>query len=231
MSRSAISPQRADPVATGAGTEMLRSAVVIDDEILRHGLVHVVSQIAGLDCVGDAGDAAGLGARMRTLRPHLVLVGADSVGSVSAELADVHPTPKLIAIIDPGRGSIDAAQLIRAGVDAVIDRRSPSAEVQRTVHRVAAGQYVLDAYSAHALIAELRAEARNAQCAESLALTLRESEVLALLTEGLDNRGIAARLFIAEATVKFHLRNVMDKYGVHRRAALVAAALQDAANR
>jgi DNA-binding NarL/FixJ family response regulator len=201
------------------------------DEILRHGLVHVVSQVAGLECVGDVQDDAGLAARMRTLRPHLMLVGADSVRSVSAALIELDTAPKVIAIIDPGRGSVDAAQLIRAGVDAVVDRRSPSAEVQRTVRRVVAGQYVLDAYSAHALIAELRAESRGAQSAESLALTLREREVLTLLTEGLDNRGIAARLFIAEATVKFHLRNIMDKYGVHRRAALVSAALQHGTRR
>ena len=50
--------------------------------------------------------------------------------------------------------------------------------------------------------------------------------MLALLTEGLDNRAIATDLFISEATVKFHLHNIMDKFGVHKRAALVSAALR-----
>jgi DNA-binding NarL/FixJ family response regulator len=206
---------------------LVRTTVVIDDEILRHGLVHIVSQVDGVHCVGDRCDSEGLAERMRARQPDVVLAGADSVGHLSVALGDLDSRPKLIAIVDPGRGSADTKALIRAGVDAVVDRRSSSAEVQRILRQVVDGRHVLDAYSVHALVLEMRAEARDTERAESPALTLRENEVLTLLTEGLDNRTIAARLFISEATVKFHLRNVMDKYGVHRRAALVSAALRD----
>jgi DNA-binding NarL/FixJ family response regulator len=205
----------------------VRTAVVVDDEILRHGLVHVLSQVEGVDCVGDRCDAEGLAERTRALQPDVVLVGADRVEHLSAALSNLDYTPKVIAIVDPGAGSADIMALIRAGVDAVVDRRSSSAEVQRIVRQVVNGQHVLDAYSAHTLVLEIRAESCDTEHAASPALTLRENEVLTLLTEGLDNRAIAARLFISQATVKFHLRNVMSKYGVHRRTALVSAALRD----
>lgn len=92
--------------------------------------------------------------------------------------------------------------------------------------RVLDGQSALDAYSVNTLIAELRSQNTEHELDYARILTRREKEVLALLTDGLDNRAIATDLFISEATVKFHLHNIMDKFGVHKRAALVSAALR-----
>ncbi|MGE2832649.1 LuxR C-terminal-related transcriptional regulator [Mycobacterium sp. SMC-4] len=206
---------------------VIRSTVVMDDEILRHGLVHVVSQVDGITCVGDAGCDTGFAARITALRPDVVLLGASQFPCVRAAVNDIRPAPKLIVVIDPGRRSADLVDLVRAGADAIIDRRAPSAEVRRALRRVVAGQLVLDESSAHALMVHIRASMHPDESAHVRVLTMREREVLTLLADGLDNRGIAAKLFIAETTVKFHLRNIMDKYGVHRRAALVSAALRD----
>ncbi len=76
------------------------------------------------------------------------------------------------------------------------------------------------------MITRLRAPAAAPDDACTPVLTRREHEVLHLLTDGLDNRTIARNLFISEATVKFHLHNIMGKFGVHRRAALVSTALR-----
>jgi DNA-binding NarL/FixJ family response regulator len=94
------------------------------------------------------------------------------------------------------------------------------------VQRVIEGQTALDASSANALIEELRARGGDSDSDTSRMLTRREREVLSLLTDGLDNRVIAAKLFISEATVKFHLHNIMGKFDVHKRAALVSVALR-----
>ena len=57
--------------------------------------------------------------------------------------------------------------------------------------------------------------------------TARELEVLELVARGLSNRLVGRALFITEATVKFHLRNIMDKLGVRRRAEVVGVALRE----
>lgn len=204
----------------------LRTAFVMDDELLRHGLVHVLSQASGVRFVGDLRHGPGMIARLRAMRPELLVVGIDRDQPLSALLAELDPVPKVIVVIDTDGSPGLALELIRAGADALVDRRSPSTDLLNTVLRVIEGQSALDAHSANALFAQLRSQHTELEPDCSRLLTRREKEVLTLLTDGLDNREIAAELFISEATVKFHLHNIMDKFGVHKRAALVSTVLR-----
>ena len=204
----------------------LRTAFVMNDELLLHGLVHVMGQADGVQLVGDLRHGAGLVDRLRVMRPGLLVVDADHQLPLSTLLAELDPVPKVIVVIDGEESPARALDLIRAGADALVDRRSPSADLLGTVARVIGGQTALDAHSVNTLIAELRSQSTESELDLTRVLTRREKEVLTLLTEGLDNRAIAADLFISEATVKFHLHNIMDKFGVHKRAALVSAALR-----
>ena len=204
----------------------LRTAFVMDDELLLHGLVHVLGQADGVQIVGDVRHGAGLVDRLQLMRPELVVVDVDRDLRLSNLLAELDPVPKVIVVIDRDESPARALDLIRAGADALVDRRSPSTELLNTVARVLDGQTALDAYSVNTVIAELRSQGAEHELDHARILTRREKEVLALLTDGLDNRAIAADLFISEATVKFHLHNIMDKFGVHKRAALVSAALR-----
>lgn len=219
--------ETADLRGTFVGSPQLRTVLVMNDELLRHGLAHVVSQAGGVQVVGDVQHGAELVQRLRVLRPDLLVLGADPNLLLSDLLIELDPAPKVVVIIDgddedaPSR----ALQLIRAGADALVDRRSPSGELLDTVQRVIDGQTALDARSANTLISELRSPGNQPGTDGSRMMTRREREVLNLVTAGLDNRAIATKLFIAEATVKFHLHNIMDKFGVHKRAALVSAAL------
>ena len=212
-----------EPFVNGA---RLRTVFVMNDELLRHGLIHVMSQAGGIQFVGDLRHGAGLTDRLRALRPELLVVGVDRSLPLAALLVELDPVPKVIVVMDGEEASADALELIRAGADALVNRRSPSADLLSAVQRVIEGGTALDAYSADAVIAQLRAPGSESHCDYSRMLTRREREVLVLLTEGLDNRTIATKLFITEATVKFHLHNIMDKFGVHKRAALVSAALR-----
>ncbi|MGB3482981.1 MAG: response regulator transcription factor [Mycobacterium sp.] len=198
----------------------------MDDDLLRHGLIHLVSQSGGIMLIGELRHDDELVDRLRELQPDLLVVGMDRGLSLAQLLGELEFEPKVIVVMDDADTSAQAIDLIRSGADALVHRRSPSTDLLRAVHRVIEGQAALDAFSADALIAELRAPAADPVSDCSLSLTRREREVLSLLTEGLDNRTIATRLFIAEATVKFHLHNIMDKFGVHKRAALVSAALR-----
>lgn len=204
----------------------MRAAVVTDDELLRHGLVHMMSRTDSVLLVGNMRPGAELVGRLQSLRPDLLVFGTDRDVTLPTLLADLHPRPKVVVVIDTDDPQTDPLDLIRAGADGLIDRRSTSHELLATLMRVAAGHNALDASCANAVITRLRAPVAAPDDACTPVLTRREHEVLHLLTDGLDNRTIARNLFISEATVKFHLHNIMGKFGVHRRAALVSTALR-----
>jgi DNA-binding NarL/FixJ family response regulator len=201
----------------------LRTVFVMDDELLRHGLMHIAAELGAVHFVGDLQRGPGLVDRLRTLAPELLVVGAEAGPELPALLAELNPAPKVLAVVDGDDPREHALPLIRAGADGLVDRRSPSADLRAAILRVIDGHSALDARSADSLIDELRAQVEPGY---SRMLTRREGEVLGLLTNGLDNRAIAGTLFISEATVKFHLHNIMDKFGVHSRAALVATVLR-----
>ena len=203
----------------------VRTVLVMNDELLRHGLAHVVTQLDGIHLLADLPPGPGLAERLHALRPELLIVGAESATALSTLPTGPDPAPRVVAVIDGANPREPTLPMIRAGVIGVIDRRSPATDLLATLARIIDGHSALDTHSAHALIDEIRVQAEPDQ-ARMLMLTRREREVLELLTDGLDNHGIAASLFISRSTVKFHLSNLMEKFGVHTRAALVAAALR-----
>lgn len=204
----------------------LRTTIVANDELLRHGLAHVVSQIERIRFVGDLRYGDGLAGRVRELRPDLLVLGMDRTLALSDLLAELNATPRVIVVMDSQDEGAHTLDLLRAGADALVDRRSTATELRNTFNRVINGQTALDSHSVNAVIAELRCPRRDFRDDLGASLTAREREVLDLLVEGLDNRTIAAQLFVSEATVKFHLQNIMNKLGVHKRAALISVALR-----
>jgi DNA-binding NarL/FixJ family response regulator len=196
------------------------------DELLRHGLVHLLSRIDQFDFIGDVRRDGSLVDRLRALRPDLLLLCVDDAPPLADLLDQLELRPKVVVVTHGAGNGAKALELIRAGADALIDRRSSSSELLNTVQRVAAGQTALDPHSVTTLITELRLQRRGHESDAVTNLTRREREVLALITDGLDNRTIARDLFISEATVKFHLHNIMNKFGVRKRSALVSAVLR-----
>jgi len=221
--------KRGSDIAAARHIADARTVFVMNDELLLHGLVHLLGEADGTQIVGDFRHDDDLVDRLRLVRPELLVVDADRSLQLAALRTELDPVPKVIVVMDGEESPGRALELIRAGADALVDRRSPSADVLNAVARVLDGQTALDPHSANTLVAELRSQATTTESDYAGLLTRREKEVLALLTEGLDNRAIATDLFISEATVKFHLHNIMDKFGVHKRAALVSAALRGGA--
>ncbi|HUF33046.1 MAG TPA: response regulator transcription factor [Acidimicrobiales bacterium] len=124
-------------------------------------------------------------------------------------------------------GSQDHAQLARClelGANGVFDKSRPLDELVDALHAAATGQTVLTPEERNEYLSELRRQRNEneARLAPFRALTAREEEVLTAVCDGLSAEAIAEEQFVSVATVRSHIKSVLNKLGVNSQLAAVA---------
>jgi DNA-binding NarL/FixJ family response regulator len=147
----------------------------------------------------------------------VVLVDADANPEGARRLlgAGEQPVPVVVLVAGPHTG----AAALAAGARAVVRRGADLHVLVAALAAAASGLVAFDPAVADARAAADRSEDRVVE-----ELTPRESEVLALMAEGLTNRQIAGRLGVSEHTVKFHVDTILGKLGAHSRTDAVTRA-------
>lgn len=191
--------------------------VIARDPLVRSGLVAVLDAYPGL-----------------VMKEALESSAPAAAPSADVVVWDTPEVPLAVAPFSPVlalvSGAEDAQQALRAGARGVLSRSTPPHAIAPAALAVAAGHWVLDERFATRLIAadpQLAVPLASPPHASSPALTLlspRESEVLALLSEGLSNRDVAARLGISHHTAKFHVNAILEKLGAATRTEAVVLA-------
>jgi DNA-binding NarL/FixJ family response regulator len=129
-------------------------------------------------------------------------------------------------LADPGQQALLGA--IMAGAARYVSKQTYGADLISAVRTVASGQSMLDPYASRQVMARLRD--RMAGEDPVAALTGQEKRVLELLGEGLTNRQIAERMFLAEKTAKNYVSSLLAKLGMHRRTEAAAFAVRRASD-
>lgn len=200
-----------------------------DHEVVRRGVADVLSTDPALAVVGEASTAAEALARVPALRPDVAVLDVrlpDGDGvSVCRELRSRLPELRVLVLTSY---SDDEALLdaIMAGASGYLLKQVLGQDLVAAVRTVAAGGSLLDPRAASAVVERLRS--RGEPAGPLSELSEREREVLALIGEGLTNRQIGERLFIAEKTVKNYVSHLLAKLGLERRtqAAVLASRLR-----
>jgi DNA-binding NarL/FixJ family response regulator len=212
-----------------------RTRVVLadDDILLREGLASLLDR-AGLDVVGQAGDAAELIALVGEHRPELAVVDirmppAHLTEGLDAARVIQRDFPETAVVVLSAHVEVEhAVDLLASGQRSGYLLKSRIVDVEdfvETLKRVERGGSAVDP----ALVQELVAARRAGDPLEGL--TAREREVLALMAEGRSNSGIARFLWVTEGTVEKHVRSILLKLRlpetdeVHRRVLAVLAFL------
>ncbi len=197
---------------------MVKVFLVDDHEVVRRGLVDLLGADPELDVVGEAGSVAEAMARVPAARPDVAVLDVRLPDGNGIELCRdlLSRMPDLRCLILTSYTSDEAMlDAILAGASGYVVKDIKGMELARAVKDVGAGRSLLDNRAAAALMAKLRGAAEKQDPLSGL--TAQERTLLSLLSEGLTNKQIADRMFLAEKTVKNYVSRLLAKLGMERR--------------
>ncbi len=203
--------------------DQIKIMLVDDQRLMREGLRTLLELEPDLDVVGEAEDGQQALTTYEKLSPSVVLMDIrmpvmDGVQATRNLLAR-WPEAKIIILT-----TFDDDQYVfeglRAGALGYLLKDVSGEELSEAIRTVAGGGALIEPSIARRVLAEFSRLAHPApQAAGNLveALSERETEILRLLAQGLTNRQIAARLFLAEGTIKNYVSTILQKLGVEDR--------------
>lgn len=201
-----------------ADSEPIRVFLVDDHEVVRRGLRELLESEDDITVVGESGLAQEATARIPAFRPDVAILDGrlpDGSGiDVCREIRSRNPEIK--ALILTSFDDDDALfSAIMAGASGYLLKQIRGNDLVDSVRRAAAGQSMLDPAVTAQVLERLRRGPEQPSAVEKL--SNRERQILALIGEGLTNREIAQRMFLAEKTVKNYVSALLAKMGMERR--------------
>ncbi len=208
----------------------MRVLIADDHPLFRDGLRSLL-EARGIDVVGEASDGRSAVELAEERRPDIVLMdlampgvgGLAATRLISAKLPDVR-----VVVLTASDDDADLFEAIKSGAHGYLLKNLESSQFFRLLEGVAQGEPALTPSLARKLLTEFArpTEASHADRSPD-ALTEREQEVLRLLVQGItSNRDLAEKLGVSENTVKYHLRNILDKLHLQNRAQVVSYAVR-----
>ncbi|HET7489927.1 MAG TPA: response regulator transcription factor [Acidimicrobiales bacterium] len=200
-----------------------------DHEVVRRGLRELLEAEGDLVVVGEAGTAEEALARIPATTPQVAVLDVrlpDGDGvEVCREIRSRHPEINCLMLTSFADDEALFAAIM-AGASGYVLKQVKGADLVDGVRRVARGESLLDPTVTRRVFERLRTGPEDKDLAS---LTDQERRILDLISEGLTNRQIGERMFLAEKTVKNYVSNVLAKLGMSRRteAAAYAARLAE----
>ena len=204
-----------------------RVLLVDDQAIVRRGLRSILELEPDVSVVAEAGGREEALRALKWARPDVVLLDLklspdrDAEGlELCSEIVERRPQSHVL-VLSTFLDEQLLKEALRRGAKAYVLKEVDVVELVRIIRAVSRGESGFDSRSA-ALVRALAAGGRAEE--DEPGLTEREREVVELIARGLTNREIGREIYVSESTVKFHVRNVMRKLGVHHRAEVAYAA-------
>jgi two-component system, NarL family, response regulator LiaR len=202
----------------------IKVMVVDDHPLVRHGIRTVFEAYDDILLVAEAENGKEAIDIYEKHLPDIVLMdmmmpilnGAEAI----SHLIKRWPDAKIIALTSFNDNDLIKSSL-KAGAVSYLLKDVSGAKLVKTIIDVYNGKFALSSLATKILLSELR-EKNN----ENIKLTNRETEILALIVEGLPNKEIAKRLFLSNSTVQFHVSNILSKLGVSKRTEAAYLALK-----
>lgn len=206
----------------------MRILLVDDHALVRNGIASLLTA-NNIEVVGEASDGLEGLEKARELKPDIVLMditmplcnGLEATRLIKAEMPQVK-----IIILTVSDDDEDLFEAIKSGAEGYLLKNIRAEEFLTLLSGVVKGEAAISPLLATRIIEEFSRQMKGtAASASESEITRRETEVLKLVTNGFSNKEIASDLNITENTVKYHLRNIMEKLHLRNRAQVAAYAV------
>jgi DNA-binding NarL/FixJ family response regulator len=213
-----------------------RALIADDDDLMRAGLVELLSVDPTIEIVGGAATGRQAVEQTRRLDPDVVLmdVRMPDLDGIAAtrELTRVAPRTRVLVLTTFEQDDYIFGAL-RAGASGFLLKRTRPEELIAAVHTIGAGDSLLSPSVTRRVIARIAQQPTPdlADQAKFEQLTRRERDVLNLVVGGLSNREIGQQLVVEESTIRTHVKRILMKLQLRDRVQIVIYAYETGANR
>jgi len=207
----------------------VRVLLADDHTLVRAGIRALLEKLAGVEVVGEAGDGREALALVRTHHPTIVLMditmpglnGLEAVAQIAREFADVR-----VIILSMHNNEEYYWRALKAGAAGYLLKKSATAELETALQRVVQGEIYLSQEISARLQKRFPRRGLNDPKSPLEQLTGRQREILQLIAEGQNTKGIADLLKVSPKTVEYHRMKLMAGLNVHDVPGLVRFALR-----
>ena len=214
---------------------MTRVLIADDDDLMRAGLVELLTADQEIEIIGEASTGREAVERARRLAPDVVLMDVrmpdlDGIGA-TRELSRAMPGARILILTTFEQDDYVFGAL-RAGASGFLLKRARPEDLIAAVHTVAAGDALLSPSVTRRVVDRMAQQPTPelADHAKLHELTPREREVLSLIARGLSNREIAAALVVQESTIRTHVKRILMKLKLRDRVQAVIFAYETGLN-
>ena len=219
-----------EPTETAAPAAAIRILIADDHEVVRIGLAALLDAQEGFEVVGQAGSGAEAIRLARQHRPDVVVMdirmpngsGIEACRAITTELDGAQ-----VIMLTSHADSEALFDAIDAGASGYVLKRVGSSELVDAVRSVASGGSLLDPAVTRRVLDRVRNASRLEEAGAFKELTEQERRVLAHIADGASNREIAARMGLAEKTVRNYVSNVLAKLALESRSQAATYAIRN----
>ncbi|KUL35442.1 response regulator [Streptomyces regalis] len=211
--------------------DLTKVLLVEDHRAVAEGLWALLDEYDDLTVVGWADSVAEAVPMTEQLSPQVALIDyrlPDGTGADAAARIRAHDPAVVVVFLSADTSDAALLAAVEAGASGYLLKSAGGDEIAAAIRAAAAGETLIPARTLMEVLARHRETTRaSAQQTERLnSLTAREQEILALMTQGLDNRAIADHLTISYATVRTHVRGILEKLEARSQLEAVAKAAE-----
>ena len=207
--------------------EVIRVLVVDDHPVVRKGIKSLLAEEEGIQVVGEAVNGKEAIKQVDNLKPDVILMDLvmPEMGGIEAiqKITAAHPEARIL-VMTSFAADDKVFPSIKAGALGYLLKDSDPEDLVRMIRQVQRGELSIHPSIARKVIQELNRPAIDPLTPEPL--TVREVEILQLLAQGVENKEIARRLVLREATVRTHVSNILGKLQLANRVQVTLYALR-----
>jgi DNA-binding NarL/FixJ family response regulator len=202
--------------------------LLADDHVIFRDLIKKnLSDIPGLEVVGEVSDGLELLESLKTLHPHMIIldIGMPRISGLQAASKIKPSRPEIkILVLTMYKSKDHLIRAMRAGVDGYLLKENAFTDLIVAIETIRQGKPYVSNLVAHQILDSFHSKPKPK---ESELLTPREKQVLKCLADAMSNKEIADSLFISESTVRIHFKNIKKKLIIKTNINLMQYALKN----